>query len=429
MFLDVAEITVRSGRGGDGIVAFRHEAHVPRGGPSGGDGGRGGSVVFKVDPHKRTLADFQYKRHFVARNGSNGEGSDKTGKSAPNLTIFVPPGTVIFDADTGQQIADLVGKGDTLLAARGGRGGRGNHAFASPTRQAPRFAEMGEKGEERHLRLELKLIADVGLVGFPNAGKSTLISRISSARPKIAPYPFTTLQPNLGVVKLDGGRDFVVADVPGLIEGAHAGVGLGHEFLRHVERTRVLVHVVDVAGTEGRDPAEDYRIINRELRLHDERLAALPQIVAMNKIDVLQTPEFLAKLRAAAQVDGREAYALSAVTGEGVRELVGRLAALLDEIAPVDPLADSQHVPRKFEAPLPPFRQIEVRRLATGVYVVRGTVPERMVERTNLNTPDGVEWLHQQLDEAGVLARLEEMGAEPGDTVFIGDVELEYALG
>jgi GTP-binding protein len=429
MFLDVAEITVKSGRGGDGIVAFRREAHVPRGGPGGGDGGRGGSVVFKVDPHKRTLADFHYKRHFAARHGSNGQGSDKTGKSAPNLNIYVPPGTVIFDADTGEQIADLVAKGDTLLAARGGRGGRGNSAFATPTRQAPRFCEMGEKGEERHLRLEMKLIADVGLVGFPNAGKSTLISRISSARPKIAPYPFTTLQPNLGVVEFDGGRDFVVADVPGLIEGAHAGVGLGHEFLRHVERTRILVHVVDVAGTEGRNPVEDYRTINRELSLHDERLANLPQFVAMNKTDVLQNPEYLPALRAAAQADGREAFAVSAVTGEGVRELVGRVAALLDEIAPVDPLADSKHVPRKFEAPLPPFRRLEVRRMATGIYVVRGTIPERMIERTNLDTPDGVEWLHQQLEEAGVLAQLDELGAEPGDTVFIGDYELEYALG
>jgi GTP-binding protein len=429
MFLDVAEITVRSGRGGDGIVAFRHEAHVPRGGPGGGDGGRGGSVVFKVDPHKRTLADFHYKRVFTAQHGSNGQGSDKTGKSASNLNILVPPGTVIFDADTGEQIADLMAKGDTLLAARGGRGGRGNSAFATPTRQAPRFCEMGEKGEERRLRLEMKLIADVGLVGFPNAGKSTLISRISSARPKIAPYPFTTLQPNLGVVEFENGRDFVVADVPGLIEGAHAGVGLGHEFLRHVERTRILVHVVDVAGTEGRDPVEDYRTINRELQLHDERLAALPQFVAMNKTDVLQDETYLPALRAAAQADGREAFAISAVTGEGVRDLMGHVAALLEEIAPVDPLADNKHVPRKFEAPLPPFRQLEVRRMATGVYVVRGTVPERMIERTNLNAPDGVEWLHQQLDEAGVIAQLDEMGAEPGDTVIIGDFELEYALG
>jgi GTPase len=428
MFLDVAEITVKSGRGGNGAVAFRREANIPNGGPSGGDGGHGGSVVLKVDPRRRTLVDVQYKRSFVAGHGDHGAGTRKTGRSAKNLVVPVPPGTTVYDADTGELLADLVNKGDSLLAARGGGGGRGNLAFTTATRQAPRFAEMGERGEERRLRLELKLIAEAGLVGYPNAGKSTLISRISAAKPKIAPYPFTTLTPNLGVVELGGERSFCVADVPGLIEGAHDGVGLGHQFLRHVERTLALVHIVDVAGTEGREPAEDYRIINRELALHAADLAGRPQLVALNKTDVLQDPALMERAIAAVEADGRRWFAISAVTGEGVAELVGALAALLDEINPVD--EDAEPVaPRRFEAPLPAHRLLEVRRMAETVYVVRGTDVEALVQRANLESRDGVEWLHAELDRSGVLFQLEEAGAREGDTVFIGDVELEYRFG
>lgn len=428
MFLDVAEITVKSGRGGNGVVAFRREAYVPHGGPSGGDGGNGGSVVLKVDPKRRTLADFQHKRTFAAEHGAHGSGATKTGKSRKNLVVLVPPGTSVYDAETGELLADLVRKGDSLLAARGGGGGRGNACFATPTRQAPRFAEMGQRGEERKLRLELKLLAEVGLVGYPNAGKSTLISRISSAKPKIAPYPFTTLIPNLGVVQLDSGQSFCVADVPGLIEGAHEGVGLGHQFLRHVERTLVLVHVVDVAGTEGRDPVSDYQTINRELTLHAEMLASRPQLVALNKTDVLQDPELLERAQRAVEADGRRWFAISAVTGSGVAELVGAMAKMLLELAPVDEFAEPP-APRKFEAPLPPHRQLEVRRMAEGVFMVRGTDVEALVQRTNLDSDEGVEWLHTQLDRSGVLEMLEDAGAVEGDTVFVDDVELEYRLG
>ncbi len=430
MFVDLVEIKVRSGKGGDGAVAFRREAYVPRGGPAGGDGGRGGSVILRADRHKRTLLDFHYKPVFSGEDGKRGAGGRKTGKSAKNLTIALPTGTVVYDADSGELLADLSRPDDTLLVARGGRGGRGNSAFATPTRQAPRFAEMGEKGQELRLRLELKLIAEVGLVGYPNAGKSTLISRISAAKPKIAAYPFTTLEPNLGVVELDDERSFVVADVPGLIEGAHAGVGLGHQFLRHVERTRVLVHVVDVAGVEGRDPAEDYGTISRELALHDPRLAELPQVVALNKADVLQEPGNVARVEEAARADGRECFLISAVTGQGVPELVSRVAAVLAQVAPAEEeFGEEARRARKFEVPPRAYQRLDLRRLAPNVYLVRGTEPEALVARTNLDDQAGVAWLQENLEEMGVFERLEEMGAEEGDTVVIGDWELEYRAG
>jgi GTP-binding protein len=402
---------------------------VPRGGPAGGGGGHGGSVYLCVDSHKRTLLDFQYRHVFKAEDGRPGAGATKTGKSAKDLKVAVPPGTVVYDTETGEQVADLVHPKDRLLAARGGAGGRGNAAFATPTRQAPRFAEMGEKGEEFGLRLELKLIADVGIVGFPNVGKSTLISRISAAKPKIAPYHFTTLEPNLGVVRADPEHSFVVADVPGLIEGAHAGVGLGHQFLRHIERTRMLVHLVDVAGTEGRDPVEDYRIISRELELHDPRVAQLPQVVALNKIDVLQEPDNLQRMVDAASADGRKCLRISAVTGEGIPELVTQMAAGLAKLTPEAEPETPAAGPREFVMPTPPHRRLDVRRMAPNIYLVRGTDVETVLQRADLDSEAGVEWLHGNLDVMGVLQRLEEMGAEPGDTVLIGDAELEYTDG
>ena len=427
MFLDTMEINVKSGRGGNGAVAFRREAFVPKGGPGGGDGGNGGSVYLRADTNKRTLIDFKYQPRFAAQNGKPGGTSTKTGKTGKDLYIPVPAGTVVYDADSGEVLADLVGGGDRLLAARGGKGGRGNAAFATATRQTPRFAEMGERGEKRDLRLELKLVADVGIVGYPNVGKSTLISRISSAKPKIAPYHFTTLAPNLGVVRLDYGRSFVVADVPGLIEGAHEGIGLGHQFLRHVERTRMLIHMVDVAGTEGRDPVNDYEMINRELALHDARLVELPQVIGLNKMDVLQEEENLGRMEQRAREDGRDAFRISAVTGEGVAELIGRVGAVVEEIRPLDDFAAADRKPQVFETPLPPHRRLEIRRMAPHIYVVRGTDVEKVIERTDLESPGGVDWLHTRLDETGVLERLDSAGAEPGDTVFIGEAELVYA--
>ncbi len=427
MFMDVAEIKVKSGRGGNGVVAFRREAHVPRGGPAGGDGGNGGNVYLEVDPSKRTLLDFKYKTGYQAVNGRRGGNSTKTGKSGKDLSIPVPPGTVVYDEKTGHELADMTRPGDTLLAARGGKGGRGNARFATATRQAPRFAEMGEKSEEHTLRLELKLIADVGIIGFPNVGKSTLISRISEAKPKIAAYHFTTLVPNLGFVRVDDARSFVVADVPGLIEGAHEGVGLGHEFLRHVERTRMLIHMVDIAGTEGRDPVEDFHIIQRELELHDRRLAELPQVVALNKTDVLQDPELLSGMDQELDRLGLTRFQISAVTGQGIRELVGHVAGILDEIAPVDEFDDEAKESRQFEVPAPDFQRLSVKRLAPNIFMVRGTEVEQLVQLTNLDDADGPDRLHDELDRLGVIDQLDSRGAAPGDTVYLGELEMEYA--
>jgi GTP-binding protein len=326
MFVDEVDIRVAAGDGGRGAVAFRREKFVPRGGPNGGDGGRGGSIYVVASAHLNTLVNYRFHPEFRARHGGHGQGSNRTGRDAPDITLDVPVGTVVLARDpaTGdvRPVADLAAEGERALVAQGGRGGRGNARFATPTNRAPRRAEPGQPGEVRALRLQLKLLADVGLVGFPNAGKSTLISRISAARPKIADYPFTTLTPHLGVVSLPGDRSFVVADVPGLIEGAHAGQGLGHQFLRHVERTKVLVHVVDVSGASGRDPARDFEIIRRELSLYQPALLERPQIAAANKIDVLAGRGGLERLEAHAGELGVPVFPISAVTGEGVEALL-----------------------------------------------------------------------------------------------------------
>ena len=329
MFVDRARIYVKGGDGGNGCIAFRREKYVPRGGPSGGDGGRGGDVILVVDEGLRTLMDFKYRVHFKAGKGSHGQGSNMSGRDGENLVIRVPPGTLVRDSGTGEVLGDLTEHGQQLVVARGGKGGRGNARFATPTRQAPRFSEKGEPGEERWVELELKLLADVGLIGFPNAGKSTLLSRVSSARPKIADYPFTTLTPNLGVVSVEGAGDFVMADIPGLIEGAHEGKGLGLEFLRHIERTKVLVHVVDAAGTEGRDPISDFIIVNKEIAQYSESLKALPQIVALNKMDLPQARANEPRLRRTIEEMGLEVYGVSAVSGEGIEQL---LYAVIDAL-------------------------------------------------------------------------------------------------
>lgn len=329
MFVDTAKVWVKGGDGGNGAVSFRREKYVPHGGPDGGDGGKGGDVLLMVDEGLRTLMDFRYRRHFRAGKGAHGRGKGMTGRQGEDLVVKVPPGTTVKDAATGEVLADLTRHGDVFIAARGGRGGRGNARFTTPTSRAPRYAEPGEPGEERWILLELKLLADAGLVGLPNAGKSTLLARLSAARPKIADYPFTTLSPNLGVVEVEEGGAFVLADIPGLIEGAHRGAGLGHDFLRHVERTRVLVHVLDLAA-EGRDPIEDFQVVNRELELYGLDLERRPQLVAGNKIDLPQSSRSLDRVQKWLEGQGYEFFPVSAVTGEGTRELARRVARWLE---------------------------------------------------------------------------------------------------
>ncbi|MEM4408188.1 MAG: GTPase ObgE [Candidatus Caldarchaeum sp.] len=329
-FIDEAKIYVKAGRGGNGCISFRREKFVPRGGPDGGDGGKGGDVVIEARSNMTSLLDFRYKQHYRAKSGEHGRGKNQHGKGAPPLIVPVPVGTVVKDAATGKVIADLTRDGQRVTVARGGRGGKGNARFVTPTRQAPRYAERGEDGEERTLQLELKLLADVGIVGFPNAGKSTLISRISAATPKIADYPFTTLFPNLGVVRYGEGKTFVIADIPGLIKGAHEGAGLGIAFLKHIERTRVLIHLLDLSPYTGRDPIEDYKTMNEELASYDADLMKKPQIVAANKIDLKEAQDNLSKVRDYFEKEGIEVIPISSLTGEGLDRLIQKTVAVLE---------------------------------------------------------------------------------------------------
>ncbi|MCL6635482.1 MAG: GTPase ObgE [Peptococcaceae bacterium] len=420
MFYDRARIFVRGGDGGNGCVAMRREKYIPEGGPWGGDGGRGGDVVFRADEGLRTLVDFRYRRHYKAERGRHGQGRNMHGAAGEDLVIRVPVGTVVRDAGSGELIADLVRHGQEVVVARGGRGGRGNTHFATPQNRVPRVAEKGEPGEERWLDLELKLLADAGLVGFPNAGKSTLLSRVSAARPKIAGYPFTTLTPNLGVVRAGDGRSFVMADIPGLIEGAHAGAGLGHEFLRHVERTRLLVHVLDAAGSEGRDPLEDFRVTNRELSLYNPALARKPQIIAANKMDLEGAEENLARLRLACGA-GYEIFPVSAATGSGLEALVYRIASLLDELPANVAEADGSGVPVLHRAQ--PRFTVSRR---DGVFLVTGREIERHVAMTDMENEEALERLQRIIRRMGVEEALREAGIKEGDTVKIGELEFEY---
>ncbi len=417
-FLDQAFIYVRGGKGGDGIVHFRREKFVPRGGPDGGDGGRGGDVILEVDPHRNTLAHFQHQRRFIAPSGGRGGPNRRTGKSAEPLIIPVPPGTVVYDADTGELLGDLTEPGQRLVVARGGRGGRGNARFKSARFQTPRLAEKGEPGEERNLRLELKLIADVGLVGVPNAGKSTFLAKVTSARPKIAPYPFTTLVPNLGVARLDDETTLVLADIPGLIEGAHRGVGLGHDFLRHVQRTRVLVHLLDGLSP---DPVADFDQINAELALFDPDLARKPQIVAFNKMDLPEAQQRWPQVKAALEARGYEVYPISALTGEGVQRVLWRAYEVLQQTPPP---------PREEELPVfrPPAedpRAFRIERTPQG-FRVHSKALERAAAMTYWEYPQAVRRFQRILEALGVKDALRKAGVQPGDTVFIGDVELEW---
>ncbi len=420
-FVDEAEIEVEGGRGGDGCVSFRREKYVPRGGPDGGDGGDGGCVYLLADEHLGTLLDFKYRTRFVAGAGKRGGAANRTGARGKDCIIPVPVGTQVFDAQTNELLADLSVPGQRLLAARGGKGGRGNASFATPTRRAPRYAEKGLPGERRRLRLELKLLADVGLIGLPNAGKSTLISAVSAARPKIAPYPFTTLQPNLGLVRV-GEFSFVIADLPGLIEGAHAGKGLGLQFLRHVERTRLLVHVIDAAAPD-RDILEDFEAINQELRLYQPELLSRPQIVALNKIDIPEGRERANEAAPKLKKRGYEVFAISAATGEGVTALMQRCAQLLQAMP--RPVTEVE-VPMLIEAPPAPTVPLSVEKLSDGVFLVRGTRVEEELARTDLRSEDALQWLQERLERLGVIRMLEQAGAKEGDTVIIGDVELEF---
>jgi GTP-binding protein len=413
---------VRGGRGGDGSVSFRREKHVPRGGPDGGHGGHGGSVIMIADPQLTTLVDFRFKREYKAGRGENGSGNNKSGHNAADIELRVPVGTQITDVATGEVVTDMVHPGQREVIAKGGRGGRGNASFVSSTHQVPRMSERGEPAQEFHLRLELKLLADVGIIGFPNVGKSTLISRISAAKPKIADYPFTTLVPNLGVVQVEPGKSFVVADIPGLIEGASEGAGLGHQFLRHVERTRVLIHVLDVSGHTMRDPEEDFATVNRELAAHSAQLAELPQIVVLNKADMPAAEEIVPALRAHLEAQEYDVYEISALTGTGLQELVYAVWRVLEQLpVPVAPTAEEATV--RYRAP-------QEDRWEAGreqdIFVVRGKSLERLVAMTDMNNEAAVRRLQRIMERMGVVNRLRDLGAEDGSQVRIGDVEFDF---
>lgn len=423
MFIDKAKIVVRAGNGGHGMVSFHREKYVAAGGPDGGDGGRGGDVVFVVDDNMSTLVDFRYKRKFVAENGENGGTRQCTGKSAPNLIVKVPRGTLVKDAETGRIIADLSSE-EPVIIAKGGKGGAGNQHFATATRQIPRFAKPGKPGEAFELFLELKLLADVGLVGFPNVGKSTLISVVSAAKPVIANYHFTTLTPVLGVVKIDEGRNFVMADIPGLIEGASEGIGLGHDFLRHVERCRLIVHVVDVSGIEGRDPKEDFEIINRELANFSEELSARPQIVAANKCD-MATPEQIAEFKAFIQDKGYQFFQISAATTSGTQELIQAVAKEIEKLPPIkqyepQPLTAEERF--KLENA---YNNFEIT-VENGVYYVDGPFLENALIGVDMDDYESLQYFQRVLRSSGVIDKLEEMGIQEGDTVSISDFAFDY---
>ncbi|NLG87354.1 MAG: GTPase ObgE [Firmicutes bacterium] len=424
MFYDTAKIFVKGGDGGNGCLSFRREKYVPRGGPDGGDGGSGGNVVFIADEGLHTLADFHYRAHFKADRGQHGRGSNMHGARAADMIIRVPVGTVVKDAESGEILADLIRHGQRFIAATGGRGGRGNARFLSNLNRAPRIAEKGEPGQERWLLLELKIMADVGLVGYPNAGKSTLLAACTAAKPKIADYPFTTLQPNLGVVKLEE-YSFVLADIPGLIEGAHAGAGLGQEFLRHVERTRVLIHVVDAAGTEGRDPVDDYIKINSELSLYREQLAQLPQVVVANKIDLPEAEANLPRIEKAVLADGRRLFAISAVTGQGIKQMLYHVGELLQSI----PLpAKSNEVPEEIIYRPTSEETINIKRQG-GIFIIESHRLEKLVAMTDFNEEQAVRRFQRILANMGVDQALADAGAKAGDVVRIGRYELEYHPG
>ena len=420
MFVDIAKIRIKAGDGGNGAVSFHREKYVAAGGPDGGAGGRGGNILFQADTNLSTLMDFQYKRRFIAQNGENGKAGRCTGKSAPDLVIRVPMGTLVKDAQTGRILADI-STDKPVVVAKGGKGGWGNSHFATATRQIPRFAKPGMTGELFEVTLELKLLADVGLVGFPNVGKSTFVSVISEAKPKIANYHFTTLTPVLGMVRVEEGKSFVVADIPGLIEGASEGIGLGHEFLRHVERCRLNVHIVDVSGSEGRDPVEDFEAINQELKNFNEELASRPQIVAGNKCD-LATPEQVESFRRYIEEKNLPFYPISAATRKGVEPLVGAIAAMLDKLPPIrqyeaEPLPQPEH---------PEGKQTFQIHVEDGVYIVEADWLMSSLGMVDMEDYESLQYFQRVLIKSGIIEELERMGIREGDTVSILNFEFDY---
>ncbi|ARK29194.1 GTPase ObgE [Halalkalibacter krulwichiae] len=425
MFVDKVKIYVKGGDGGNGQVSYRREKYVPDGGPAGGDGGRGASVIFEVEEGLRTLMDFRYKRHFKATRGEHGRPKNQHGKNAEDMIVKVPPGTTVIDEQTGQVIADLTEHGQRAVIAKGGRGGRGNTRFATPNNPAPEIAENGEPGQERDVILELKVLADVGLVGFPSVGKSTLLSVVSAAKPKIADYHFTTITPNLGVVETDDGRSFVMADLPGLIEGAHEGVGLGHQFLRHIERTRVIVHVIDMSALEGRDPYEDYLLINDELKQYNLRLMERPQIIVANKMDMPGSEENLSAFKEKLE-DNYPVFPISAITKQGLRDLLLTVVDKIEE-TPEFPLheetEESQRVIYKHEKTEVPF---VITRDDDGTFVLSGAPLEKLFKMTDFSRDESIRRFSRQLRGMGVDDALRERGAKDGDLVRIMKFEFEF---
>lgn len=425
IFVDEAVFKVKSGNGGNGVVSFRREKFEAMGGPDGGDGGNGGDIILEVDEGLNTLADFKYKNIYKAENGSHGRGKDQRGRDGKDLYLAVPPGTLVYNDDNNQLLADLKKDEQQYVVAKGGKGGRGNARFKKSTRKAPKFAENGEKGEELKIRLELQLLADVGLVGYPNVGKSTLISKVSAAKPEIASYHFTTLKPNLGVVSYGEYKSYVMADIPGIIEGAHLGVGLGYEFLKHLERTRLLVHIIDVSGIEGRDPIKDFEKINMELKEYKTELFNLPQIVVLNKIDLKEARDNLDEVKNELENRGYEVYPISAVTGQGVDYLKYRIGQKLEELPKKDreiKAKDNVLIKPEFEKD----NEMFIKQLTENKYEIKGKLIEELLEKTDFNNDASVQRLlrivrHHQLDK-----KMRKKGIKDGDIVLIGPIEFEY---
>ncbi len=424
MFIDKARIFVKAGNGGNGAVSFRREKYVPAGGPDGGDGGRGANIIMVADTGLRTLMDFKYKKKYSAQHGEDGSKKKRAGKNGEDLILSVPEGTVIRDEKTGLIIADLKKAGDKAVVARGGYGGKGNQHFANAVRQAPAFAKSGTDGQERWITLELKMIADVGLLGFPNVGKSTFLSVVTSAKPKIANYHFTTLTPNLGVVQTRHGESFVIADIPGIIEGAADGVGLGHDFLRHVERTKVLVHIVDISGIEGRDPIDDFEKINEELRLYNEKLASRPQIVVANKSDLLFDETIYENFKKTMEEKGYEVFKMSAVTRDGVDQVIDRVSQLLNEVEEVELVSQEEMYRPELDVDNEGGLKVEIDE--DGIYVVTGKELRRIMYSVNFDDMESLQFFQAQMESKGVFDMLRQAGIEDGDTVKIYELEFEF---
>ena len=427
MFVDEVTIYIASGKGGNGCVSFRREKYIPNGGPDGGDGGKGGDVIFVTDAGMNTLYDFRGKRKYIAQNGQDGSSKKRFGQKGEDLIIKVPVGTVIREAETGLIVEDMAEEGMRKTILIGGKGGKGNQHYATPTMQIPKYAQPGQEGKGLTVKLELKVLADVGLLGYPNAGKSTFLSAVSNARPKIADYPFTTLIPQLGVVELPYGKTLVIADIPGLIDGAAEGVGLGHEFLKHLERTRVLIHLVDTAGVDGRDPVEDIIHINEELGRYSEELAALPQVIGANKIDLPDAEIFLEEVRAYCEENDIPMFPISAATGKGVRALLDHVVALRDAMHESSPVVfEKEYFVEEHSTREGEDDAIAIEIDEDGDYIIYGDPIDKMLGYTNLESEKGFDFFQKFLKDRGVIDRLKEMGIEEGDTVIVGDIQFEY---